>query len=356
MGFKFNKAQLLAFILAASPSLSWAELDLTTTLTLNHVSGAANPNQQFPGVKTQQSQQWLTSRGQFGPMQLQMTLANRQSDNESDQANLVVEELSFDHNSGDWDFSIGVKRLDWGVGYGYRPLSLFEQSDRLSVVSPLNVGAALVSASRFGASDAWTLLCAAESEDAYENTFRSDIRCVARAFALVGDWDIQGLVSTRNDTGLSLGASFSTVLGDATEIHGSTYLSERKAVTEGVPPDENVAHSTVEALLGFTHTTENNLTVIGEVWRDETRLTSIGEPTDYVMLRMAYVDDFIEPAVTALHTPEDDGLALTLGAKNSWANGAELSYGVREFVGPDDAFYSKLADRRQFYAEFNVSF
>jgi len=287
VGFKFNKAQLLAFILAASPSLSWAELDLTTTLTLNHVSGAANPNQQFPGVKTQQSQQWL---------------------------NLVVEELSFDHNSGDWDFSIGVKRLDWGVGYGYRPLSLFEQSDRLSVVSPLNVGAALVSASRFGASDAWTLLCAAESEDAYENTFRSDIRCVARAFALVGDWDIQGLVSTRNDTGLSLGASFSTVLGDATEIHGSTYLSERKAVTEGVPPDENVAHSTVEALLGFTHTTENNLTVIGEVWRDETRLTSIGEPTDYVMLRMAYVDDFIEPAVTALHTPEDDGLALTLGA------------------------------------------
>lgn len=349
-------ARYLALVVAASPSLTWAGIDLTTTLTLNNVSAAANTNQQFPGSKTRQNQQWLSTRGQLGPVQLQLTYANSQISGQPDQGDLVVEELVLDHNSGDWDFSLGVKRLDWGVGYGYRPLSLFEHTDRLSLVTPLNPGAALVSASRYGATDAWTVLCAAESENALENSFRSDLRCVARAFALVGDWDLQGLVSNRSDTGLSLGASFSTVVGDSTEFHGSTYLSERKVAAEGLPPDENDGGSTVEVLLGVTHTTESNLTLIGEVWRDETLRTSIGEPVDYVMGRATYVNDTIEPSITALHTPEDGGLALTLGATSSWANGAELNYGVREYVGPNDAFYTKLPDKRQFYVEFSAAF
>lgn len=349
-------ARCLALVVATSPNLVWASIDLTSTLTLNNVSAAANTNQQFPGSKTRQNQQWLSTRGQLGPVQLQLTYANSQISGQPDQGNLVVEELVLDHNAGDWDFSLGVKRLDWGVGYGYRPLSLFEQSDRLSLVTPLNPGAALVSVSRYGATDAWTLLCAAESEDALENTFRSDLRCVARAFALVGDWDLQGLISQRSDTGLSFGASFSTVVGDATEFHGSTYLSERKVAAAGLPPDENDGESTVEILLGVTHTTDNNLTLIGEVWRDETLHTSIGEPVDYVMGRVAYINDIIEPTITALHTPEDGGLALTLGATSSWANGAELNYGVREYVGPNDAFYTKLPDKRQFYVEFSAAF
>lgn len=346
----------LALVVATCPNLVYAGIALTTTLTLNHVSAAANTNQQFPGSKTRQNQQWLSTRGQLGPVQLQLTYANSQVSGEPGQSDLVVEELVLDHNRGDWDFSLGVKRLDWGVGYGYRPLSLFEHSDRLSLVTPLNPGAALVSISRYGATDAWTVLCAAESEGVLENTFRSDLRCVARAFALVGDWDLQGLVSKRSNTGLSLGASFSTVVGDSTEFHGSTYLSEHKVAAKGLPPDGNDGESTVEVLLGVTHTTENNLTLIGEVWRDETLRTSIGEPVDYVMGRAAYVNDTFEPSIIALYSPEDGGLALTLGATSTWANGAELSYGAREYLGPDDAFYTKLPDKRQFYVEFSAAF
>ncbi|MGB0867343.1 MAG: hypothetical protein ACPGSC_12605 [Granulosicoccaceae bacterium] len=349
-------ARAWALVLAASPGLACAELDLTTTLTLNGVGASANVDQQFPGEKTEQYRQWLSTRGHLGPLALQLTYANRQIQEFDSEGDLVVEEFVLEKNTGDWDFSLGVKRLDWGVGYGFRPLSIFDRSDRLSLVSTINVGPAIASVSKFGATDEWTLLCAAESENPYENEFRSDLRCAGRLFALVGDWDLQAVVSQRSDIGMTFGASFSTVMGDSTEFHGSAHVQERKLAIPGLPGDGNDGRSATQALLGVTYTTDENLAWIAEVWRDETVKTSIGEPEDYVMVRLAYTDDKAEPSITAVHTPEDDGLALTLGVKTSWSSGAELSLGLREYAGPDDAFYTKLPDSRQFFAEFSVSF
>lgn len=338
-----------------SPKLVLA-IELSHSFLINSLRSDQNTNQQFPGVETESSALRLSTQGMLGPLVVHLSLAARRQEEDVEKTGLVVQELFWDKSVGDWDFSLGAKRLDWGVGYGFRPLGLFERADRLALVDSLDPAPALLSVSRYGSVQEWTLLCARASEDAFEHSYSSETHCALRSYALLGHWDIQAVVDHRESRGTGLGASFSTVLGESTEVHGSVYTTEHKPAFEGLPPDVNVGRRTTQVLLGLNYTHSKGLSLIAELWRDEMRRTAIGEPVDFAMLRVSHTGDNFEPSFMVLQTPKDGGSVLTLQATREWAYGADLSFGMREFHGPDDAFYSKLADKRNLFIEFSMAF
>ena len=116
--------------------------------------------------------EWQSWSGLFAAQSSQLA-----SSNSSDSADneLIVQELFW---QGIWetgvlplDMTLGKIRLDWGVGYGYRPLDLFKPYRRNPVGIQVEEGAGVAMASYFDLSGEWSLLysCLLYTSDAADD-------------------------------------------------------------------------------------------------------------------------------------------------------------------------------------------
>ncbi|USD38946.1 hypothetical protein [Ferrimonas sp. SCSIO 43195] len=221
-----------------------------------------------------QHSQWL------GSLALRTNNLVASDDAELD-ADLLVRELTWQGSlsSGDLtlDLTLGKSRIDWGVGYGYRPLDIFKGYRRnpIGIQVEEGVGAALLS--HFDLNGEWTLIYTDSSWVSQTGTpleQASEQQGVGlRRYWLDGDQEYQ-LIGYYDDVrhGL-LGASWVNVLGLAWELHASA-LIQRHYYGYQLPDDPyqpailNHQQGAGQALVGFTWANETGHNVIMEYWYD----------------------------------------------------------------------------------------
>ncbi|NOH80347.1 hypothetical protein F0231_11425 [Vibrio sp. RE86] len=174
------------------------------------------------------------------------------------------------------DMTLGKVRLDWGVGYGYRPLDLFKPYRRNPVGIQVEEGAGTLLASYFDMSGEWSLVYTDSSWTQQEG---SDLEQAAqqqgagvRRYALLGDTEWQAIAYYDDVRKGLVGGSIVTVFDQAWSLHGSavyqreylTYQQHRANVPVSLTTEDNGFQALVG--LNWANSTGNN--IILEYWFD----------------------------------------------------------------------------------------
>ena len=166
-------------------------------------------------------------------------------------ASSYVNELAWNIDAQDWQFSMGKKIVSWDVGYAFRPNDMVQQEDRRSLFTTTLEGRNVLMAEHFGADSAWSVVASNSNESAL------NLRYYQRSGAV--DWFAFARSGER--TGASLGTAGAWVVSDAVELHGSIRthtLTQRN-----------------QLLMGGTWTNAAQVSVLVEAWRDETAAISV---------------------------------------------------------------------------------
>ncbi|MDC5855413.1 hypothetical protein [Vibrio europaeus] len=174
------------------------------------------------------------------------------------------------------DFTLGKVRLDWGVGYGYRPLDVFKPYRRNPVGIQVEEGTGVAMASYFDMSGEWSLVYSDSSwtqQDGSQLEQASEQQGIGlRRYVLSGDSEWQGLAYYDDVRQGLFGGSFVTVLSDAWSLHSSA-LYQRKYLSyvqgESHAP-VSLAEQTdaVQALVGLNWANAVGNNIILEYWYD----------------------------------------------------------------------------------------
>ncbi|MFA0084818.1 hypothetical protein [Vibrio sp. 10N.261.51.F12] len=188
----------------------------------------------------------------------------------------AVIESSFMIGDREWDMLAGKARIDWGVGYGYRVLDLFNPYRRNPVGIQIEEGAGTLAVSHYGdqseltfitTDSSWTQLTSTEFEKANEQQGLG-----MRYYTLLGDSELQAITYYDNVREGMIAGSFVTVFGDAWEVHSSASLQRRYLTytfADQKPATLSEGKNAVQYLVGITWAHESGNSVIAEYWYDE---------------------------------------------------------------------------------------
>jgi hypothetical protein len=173
----------------------------------------------------------------------------------------------------DWELTLGKMQLDWGVGYGYRPLDIFSNYQRHPVGIQVEEGAALAMLTQFVDNGSWQWLLSRSHYSSLDpSTTQQGIG--ARRYWLDGANEWQALLYWDKQRQWLAGASAVTVVGDSVELHASALYQQRYwsvSAPEFTEPTVASLHSkqhSLQALMGFTWANSNGVQLIGEYWFD----------------------------------------------------------------------------------------
>ncbi|UQV24259.1 hypothetical protein [Vibrio sp. J383] len=175
------------------------------------------------------------------------------------------------------DVTLGKVRLDWGVGYGYRPLDIIKPYRQNPVGIVAEEGAGVASASLFDMTGEWTLLYSDSSWTSQDvNEFEKQNQQQGfgvRRYNLVGDHEYQWVAYYDDVRHGLLGMSVISVLNLAWEFHGSA-VYQRQSLGYSQPhsmlkpvylEEQGEAY---QALAGLTWANDTGHNVVLEYWFD----------------------------------------------------------------------------------------
>jgi hypothetical protein len=196
------------------------------------------------------------------------------------ETDVIVQELfwqaSAGTNSMSIDYLIGKVRLDWGVGYGYRPLDVFKPYRRNPVGIQVEEGVGTAMASYYDLQGEWSFLYTDSSWTQQQGSMleeQSQQRGFGvRRYALMGDTEWQGLLYYDDVRHGLLGGSVVTVFDHTWEMHASA-LYQRKylAYDQGQPVsmvELNTHPDGFQSLVGLNWANSSGHNVIMEYWYD----------------------------------------------------------------------------------------
>lgn len=299
------------------------------------------------------------------------------------------------------DLTLGKVRLDWGVGYGYRPLDVIKPYRRNPVGIAVEEGAGVAAVSYFDGLGEWSWLYSDSSWNSQSGSpleEASEQRGVGgRHYRLEGDSEYQFIAYYDDVRHGLLGLGFTTVSGMAWSFHGSVlyqrhYQRYQQPVMAGGGVTLGEGRDALQSLIGATWTASNGHQVIAEYWYDGrawshsewaragAALANMGRGKGDI--RMSFAHGFeavnlrqhnlllhwqldpnggyggiwpesLTPKIDLLYTPEDSGhvvtgwLDYTVKDTGSMRLGVELA--VRWFGGPADSAYRMLPERQQLF-------
>ena len=175
------------------------------------------------------------------------------------------------------DVTLGKVRLDWGVGYGYRPLDIIKPYRQNPVGIVAEEGAGVASVSLFDMTGEWTLLYSDSSwtsQDVNEFEKQNQQQGLGiRRYNLVGDHEYQWVAYYDDVRHGLLGASLVSVLNLAWEFHGSAVYqrqslgySQPSSMLKPVYLEEQ--GEAYQALAGLTWANDSGHHVVLEYWFD----------------------------------------------------------------------------------------
>ncbi|EHS5725361.1 hypothetical protein KV860_004838 [Escherichia coli] len=213
------------------------------------------------------------------------------------------------------DLSIGKQRLDWDVGYGFRPLDIFKSYERNPMGIQVDEGVGAATASWFDGVGQWELVATDESL-ASTNTDQARLAekqhgIGLRRYALVGNTELQGVMYFDQVHHGTIGGSVVAVVTAALELHSSFAYAQRyqsyKQSDMNEPVRWGTSNDSYQFLLGFNWANTTGLNIIGEYWYD-------GRSWDKSMWKKAFqrADELSQhPATTGLASSYSWGLDNT---------------------------------------------
>lgn len=306
----------------------------------------------------------------------------------------------------DFDITLGKVRVDWGVGYGYRPLDIIKPYRRNPVGIQVEEGAGVAAVSYFDYDGEWTLIYADSSwasQQGNELEQKKEQQGIGiRRYGLVGDSEWQGIVYYDDVRRGLLGGSWVTVLDDAWELHASTAYQREFysfALPESLfePVRLEKKDDGLQALVGLTWAHESGQSVVLEYWYDSRswsngqwqqayqqaeQLNAKGMPEG---LRYAYAQPLqhanlvrhnvmfhwtqdpvawqhwnwsqnvswlqnLTPTLDVLFSPQDNGMIATQWLRYSVVDTGSVQFDIeiaaRFLTGDKQSVYRNLADKR----------
>ena len=315
-----------------------------------------------------------------------------------------VRELTWNHDAGPWQFSVGRKIVGWDVGYAFRPNDVVQQETRRTLVSATPQGRPLLMAERYGDDSAWSLVWVNPLNDASHR--KGDEPALAvRYYRRVGALDWHGFARWAQRTGASVGTAASWVASDALELHASLRClraadtlradAPASAIVATNPWQPALTDSTAQALVGGTWTSATQFSVLFEAWWDGTApdgsvwdawrqrnaslapLAAHGAPAQAVAgnlawqadafgasssmqqrnvyLRLSWEYEGWQPSVDVLWHPQDGGRMVTTAL--AWKGDRwQIAGGWRIFGGPEASVVAQLPNRHQAYLQARWTF
>jgi len=369
----------------------WMVSAQTNSSQRNVFTTAPNDNQQSINTLLDLQVDYQTVSGLFA---IKGNDLYHSDSNQETQAEFIVSELfwqdSIELAGHSLDLQLGKARIDWGVGYGYRPLDIFTPYRRNPVGIQVEEGAGIASLSYFDAQGEWTLIYSNSSlnqQQGSEIEEQSEQQGLGlRRYGLIADTEYQAVIYYDDLRHGLIAASIVTVLDDAWEFHGSTlyqrhYLAYQQY--EQYPVTLSDQQNGYQALAGFTWTDIIGNTVILEYWYDS-RAWDAGQwenaindaSSDYLqgylhsnlvahnmMAHWSLDADAwsnwqwsqsswlknLTPSADLLYSPQDNGLIATQWLNyllhDSGESKTELQLAARFFTGDSRSAYANLSDK-----------
>jgi len=311
---------------------------------------------------------------------------------------LELSELFYDFSGASWQWSLGKKKLDWGLGYGFRPLDMFSPTSPLALYTAVAPGVWMASGDYFTEAGTFSLLCSQSQPDyaIADKPINPGLGCGGRYYHIGAEWEWQLLPHYDSQFKTRLGGSASRVVTDALEIHTSLLWQHRYSSPVFYPGHIEADYfvnpvvteqkkGAWQALAGINYSTDSGINLIFEYWYDSRsparaqwrelldtatfQATHTEENPLYrhqlsaerqmfaaqnlfrhnLMLHLRLPGGRWRPELTLVANPEDGGLLASTEVQYYCATGHHLSLGARWYRGPAAAVYRQLDYGRTIY-------
>lgn len=234
----------------------------------------------------------------------------------ADGSSLLVNELSLERPLSGGFLTAGKKVMSWDVGYAFRPLDVVQQEDRRALNPTTLEGVPMLAWEAFDEDHALTMVLSNPGKGKADQP-RGDEALAVRLYRHRGERDEYAVLRLSRRNGLETGASFSHVLNEGVELHGSALWQQKH--DEWLRQRWTPSGRGGKALAGFTWTTETQFSVLGEAWIDR---SAVAGQERNLLLRAAQNWDTIDLSADVLWQPGNGGKVGTLSA--SWKHGPWL--------------------------------
>lgn len=313
------------------------------------------------------------------------------------------------------DVTLGKVRLDWGVGYGYRPLDLFKPYRRNPVGIQVEEGTGTAMASYFDLAGEWSVFYTDSSwtkQQGSELEQASEQQGVGlRRYVLSGDNEWQALAYYDDVRHGVLAGSVVTVFDDAWSMHGSAVYQNRYLGYQqgGFTSPVTLAEQSdgYQALLGLNWANATGHNVIVEYWFDSRswsesdwkqayqRVDTLNATNALAPLASSYAQglsqvnlvqhnlmfhwtmnatawsqwpltqqqlwlDNLTPTFDLLYSPQDQGVIATQWLEyqvyDSGTASLSAELAARFMTGSRDSLYANLPDKRMIFLNLKGKF
>ncbi|WP_428435771.1 hypothetical protein [Photobacterium frigidiphilum] len=233
------------------------------------------------------------------------------------------------------DVTLGKIRLDWGVGYGYRPLDIIKPYRRNPVGIVAEEGAGVVALSVFDATGEWTLLY---TDSSWTSQSLNDLERQSqqqgvgvRHYRMQGEQEYQWLAYYDDVRHGLIGGSVVSVLDLAWEFHGSATFQHQSLGYELPSSNQQPVvlseqGNAFQTLLGLTWANEVGNSIILEYWYDSRAWSS--SQWQQAIDTATSLNKMATPSTNSTQTGTSQNTALSA----SYAQGFQLSNIVQHNV------------------------
>ncbi|MFN3016834.1 hypothetical protein ACK1CN_12900 [Vibrio coralliilyticus] len=403
----------------AQPSFNW---DWTVSVSQSQHRGSvwfephtASNTEQLDALLRVQAE-WQNWSGLLAAKSSQLASSNSSDSTDNE---LIVQEFFW---QGVWetgvlpiDMTLGKIRLDWGVGYGYRPLDLFKPYRRNPVGIQVEEGAGVAMASYFDPSGEWSLLYSdsswtkQESSELEQRTEQQGIGLRRYWFADETEW--QGIAYYDDVRQGLIGGSMVSVF-DASWAYHASFAYQRDYLgfeQQGLYSPVTLANksSGFQGLVGLNWASQAGNQIIVEYWYDNRawskedwrqgleRATALSESVSTAGLSHSYAQGLnhinlvqhnvmfhwslnptswsqwqwsknvlwlenVEPTFDLLLSPQDGGVIATqwinYSAYDSGQTSVDVELAARFMTGSHDSVYANLSDKRMIFINLKGKF
>lgn len=329
-------------------------------------------------------------------IQGQALLRNQLRHGHSAENKAILNELYWDTQVANQDISVGKKVINWGVGFGFRPLDVIQKENRRRLYNTPQEGVAMFVWEHFGSTTSSSVIIA-NPHHGKENEATEDASFTFKLYQLQDSADLHAVLRLSERHHWEAGGGISYVVGDHLTWHASLLyqkhyqrlLNTLVKTSTGIPLASNdplqqvTFEDGIKALIGSSWTSSAGWSILGEIWYDTEAYTSkhwhdlvslteqqhallnqqdipqkavfsnIAASSRYfqsenllrwnTLIRLAYDGEDMDPSLDLLYTPEDEGHVLTLNLSHQY-NRHQVDFILRRYGGPSDAAYQLLPD------------
>lgn len=322
--------------------------------------------------------------------------ANVYKEGGTSETDFTISEAFYDFSTENWFLSVGKKKLDWDVAYGFRPLDMFSPTDSLAIYTAVPPGVLMITGDYFTESGNITVICNETKPDYLERGIKvaQSYGCGGRYYQFFDGYEAQAIAHYDDKLGFRIGGSTLTVIGDNLELHSSLLWQQNYRSPKVTQLYKNTlsAYDNVEtiwrkgslqALVGFNYSFSMGVTAIVEYWHDgrapsdkqwralianannegvqdyqlelyQAHFATQNLFRDNVMVHLRTSNSTWQPSMTWLTNPQDNSMLINSELCYSGFKNGRLCLGYRSYAGGSETIYEQLSHQKTGYLSVEI--